>query len=892
MKRSFADTFNPWANVRSSGKAEAAAKTAQRVDALHVLKPYPCTPAMIEGKREQALARRAAAQGGGGGAAAAAAPPPAPDAREPCRYGAACYRKHPEHLTQFAHPGDAGGAAGAAGAASAGGAAGAGSVGAGRPSLPYPTGPAHETTSANNFCGDTFCGKLPGLAGDEYVGVLGDTWSFPDEGTYCAPHPFAPSEGVLRVLSVAFGDPLPTGEVLGNAGRGEITTDTFTLRYDPAVLAAAHAAQATAAEAAAAGGGGGGAAAHTPCSYSHGHCEDGTAATHFCSSCGEHLCAQCHGAHATARGTKKHHNERFLEALLAPGAPPCDGVNTFAFRLQSHYRGSPTRMREGEDLNAIVRNQDVGCLVVAQLDPATGTATVAIPHDEDWGDWWSMVQDQASVDSPLFNQFWEKYQRSSAPEGVVWRDGAVPPALCAALNAGIDALAAATPEPDYHPHSGGVVRDHVHPALYHYVKGATLLALEPPKPPKPPPCKGTFECGYAASSRSECHGCQRYIAQDTLRIGKHERTDLGGGRSAMASAWHHKACFMRQRGEGFDGLCLATPIKGMGALRPEDQTALRKALAEREARDAQSDAWGRGYEDSAHQWLPTYFDVSADGAQCTIRDYINNIVPRAQHESLYGSLAELFLAALPALEGAYSYSLEARARILPRPGGEFAGYGGVPVNEEDGAIAMATRQLRGCSLQVITKVVDYEFGDGDAFDGVWHVEGMSHENIVATCDFVLARDDAIEGGEILFKRAFYRDEGNRFIESMPQCRVRRLDEVVYEGMVPLGRVPTPQGRLICFPNSHVHRVKKLSRRSAPEVPEAPAATKARRRIVVFWLVDPSRRIVSTREVPPQQQRAGGAMALAEAKEHRLRLMEERKHHKQNWNVRTVSLCEH
>jgi hypothetical protein len=61
-----------------------------------------------------------------------------------------------------------------------------------------------------------------------------------------------------------------------------------------------------------------------------------------------------------------------------------------------------------------------------------------------------------------------------------------------------------------------------------------------------------------------------------------------------------------------------------------------------------------------------------------------------------------------------------------------------------------------------------------------------------------------------------------------------------------------------------------------------------RRIVVFWLVNPDVRIVSTREVPAQQ----GKIPLAAAKANRLQLMQERKYHKQSWNIREVELCEH
>jgi len=62
----------------------------------------------------------------------------------------------------------------------------------------------------------------------------------------------------------------------------------------------------------------------------------------------------------------------------------------------------------------------------------------------------------------------------------------------------------------------------------------------------------------------------------------------------------------------------------------------------------------------------------------------------------------------------------------------------------------------------------------------------------------------------------------------------------------------------------------------------------KRRIVVFWLVDPDWRLVSTKEVPPQQ----GVMSRKDAKQHRLALMRHRRFHKQSRNVRVIELCEH
>ena len=46
----------------------------------------------------------------------------------------------------------------------------------------------------------------------------------------------------------------------------------------------------------------------------------------------------------------------------------------------------------------------------------------------------------------------------------------------------IDSFAAKT-QVDYHPHSNDVVRDHVHPALYAYVKDVSPLVEVKPEPP-------------------------------------------------------------------------------------------------------------------------------------------------------------------------------------------------------------------------------------------------------------------------------------------------------------------------------------------------------------------------------------------------------------------------
>eukprot|EP00928_Gymnodinium_smaydae_P035130 TRINITY_DN2477_c0_g1_i1.p1 TRINITY_DN2477_c0_g1~~TRINITY_DN2477_c0_g1_i1.p1 ORF type:complete len:611 (+),score=91.58 TRINITY_DN2477_c0_g1_i1:169-2001(+) len=281
-----------------------------------------------------------------------------------------------------------------------------------------------------------------------------------------------------------------------------------------------------------------------------------------------------------------------------------------------------------------------------------------------------------------------------------------------------------------------------------------------------------------------------------------------------------------------------------------------------------TDMWNRSYETSDYQWLPAEVSVSQNG-KCEFDTYINNL-PKEKYGELYVELGELLSKCLPHLEAAWTH-----ANAVNFLTDEFDVYEVGSDAEDDEVIEQS---LRGRNLQVIVKVVDYELQPGQTHEGVWHVEGMSHENIVATAELVLQKSSSLVGGDLEFQRAWTQVEGGR-LSGLPQCRAQEVDACIAKGLCPLGRLPLELGQLTAWPNSHVHKLSPLKN-------EGDHA--AQRRIVVFWLVNPNKRIVSTRHVPPQQ----GAMSLEEAKAHRLKLMEERKRHKQDWNVREVSLCEH
>ena len=139
---------------------------------------------------------------------------------------------------------------------------------------------------------------------------------------------------------------------------------------------------------------------------------------------------------------------------------------------------------------------------------------------------------------------------------------------------------------------------------------------------------------------------------------------------------------------------------------------------------------------------------------------------------------------------------------------------------------------------------------------------------------LLERDENIVGGNILFKRAIHASEAGHLNNYTDQQRPSHIGYIIHDGTVPLGQVETLSKRLIAFPNSHIHKVTTLENKSSfPEIKEGEEGNdtdteratkkkrgmKPKRRIVVFFLINPEKRIISTREVPPQQVEAGGSM---------------------------------
>ena len=295
------------------------------------------------------------------------------------------------------------------------------------------------------------------------------------------------------------------------------------------------------------------------------------------------------------------------------------------------------------------------------------------------------------------------------------------------------------------------------------------------------------------------------------------------------------------------------------------------------------DFWNRPYEKSKYQWLPTEFKIDKQG-KCKIDGYINNLPDN--YDDLKYSLERLFEDVLPSFEKIYNYIYEAKL------------YNDSEIELYDSKkyckINKSKRSLKNKTLQVIPKIVTCELKD-DKLDGAWHVEGMSHENIIATAVTVIEQTEDFNA-ELKFKRRFTLCEAETIYNNTGQDRLEYLNRFLgygqntdilktenykgsqITGLIPLGKVNTKKYSLTVFPNSHIHKVDMGNLTNK----------KGKRTIVVFWLVNPDVKIISTKNVERQQDK----IKLNNGKKHRIKLMEERKYFKQNFNVRDLNLCEH
>lgn len=322
---------------------------------------------------------------------------------------------------------------------------------------------------------------------------------------------------------------------------------------------------------------------------------------------------------------------------------------------------------------------------------------------------------------------------------------------------------------------------------------------------------------------------------------------------------------------------------------------------------------GRYAVSDKFQWLPTDVEVGENG-DAVFRSYVNNLHPVAHHE-LESVLPVLFARMRPLFENVLTdlrHPRKARIEADPYspPDDADADAEGEDTDDEEDwmtwvephAVApdappfappplpddSARVDLRGRRLQVIVKLATIHLTpDKPEYPGgSWHVEGMMNERIVSTGIYYWDSEN-ITDSRLSFRAAV--DEPHAEHNDFDGMReVYGLESYGALNQV-LGAAETCAGRVLAFPNVLQHRVDPF-RLADPARP-------GHRKILAFFLVEPSVAIVSTADVPPQQPWSPtSTMTLEQAKEYRRQLMQERKFfvdkHTEDVYEREFSLCEH
>lgn len=272
------------------------------------------------------------------------------------------------------------------------------------------------------------------------------------------------------------------------------------------------------------------------------------------------------------------------------------------------------------------------------------------------------------------------------------------------------------------------------------------------------------------------------------------------------------------------------------------------------------DFFKRPYESSKYQWLPSEFKTNGE-SKCTISSYINNL-PQSE-KPMYESIGKLFDTVLPEFEKAYSYVKT--VRIFDEKENLYG-------TEK---VQLEKTYLANRKLQVITKIVQVTLGPGESLPGSWHVEGMSHENIIATASCTLEQPDGFET-KLYLKRTYYEEEAGYLMMNTAQHPPGPVYDLYHNNLVPIGKAEIKSGSLVVFPNNFVHKVDMFNTTKNPLT----------RTILVFWLINPEEPIKSTKDILQQ------TWDWEEVEKVRLELMKERTFYKQTFNQREINLCEH
>ncbi|KAI4688005.1 uncharacterized protein J4E84_004933 [Alternaria hordeiaustralica] len=180
--------------------------------------------------------------------------------------------------------------------------------------------------------------------------------------------------------------------------------------------------------------------------------------------------------------------------------------------------------------------------------------------------------------------------------------------------------------------------------------------------------------------------------------------------------------------------------------------------------------------------------------------------------------------------------LEAKWRIVRKPRM-------MPIRADDVSYApqpgkRLADKFRDSGLQIIVKMASIELTPEkpDFPLGGWHIEGQMNESICATALYYLDSENITDNSlSFRMQTSAYLQDDEPY--NVGQCAYNWMEQNY-------GSVQTREGRLLAFPNIFQHRVSPFSLID----PTKPG----HRRFIALWLVDPTKRIISTANVPPQQ----------------------------------------
>lgn len=255
-------------------------------------------------------------------------------------------------------------------------------------------------------------------------------------------------------------------------------------------------------------------------------------------------------------------------------------------------------------------------------------------------------------------------------------------------------------------------------------------------------------------------------------------------------------------------------------------------------------------ESDRYQWLPSEFYISPDGTT-NVATYINNL--DEEKHPLFLNL----------VEQVFKYFVSPLEKVLGK-------------------------KLTDRTLQVIVKVgsIILTPENNEYPGGSWHIEGVPYEYIAATCIHYVETDN-ITDSFLEFRKPTIINEDVDYPQSdvtYTEHHYGVLDH--FDGIMNryLGLIRCHEGASVIFPNTIQHRVKDfmLADTSKPST----------RTILTFFVIDPDHCVISTEDIPPQQN----VFTLEQARHYRERLMHHRKYFVDQLNKevfeRPFSLCEH